>query len=107
MTTPQPAAPPQASGSVLLNHEGGLHARPAVRLTKLAKKFAATVEIALSDAGPWSDAKSIVRVLAAKAARGRVLHFHAVGPDARAAVDALVALVARDFDEDAEDDDRA
>ena len=106
MSARQPTAVLRASGSVVLNHEGGLHARPAVKLTKLAKKFGSTIEFALADTGPWTDAKSIVRVLAAKVPRGSVLHFLAVGIDARAAVDALVALVVRDFDEDAEDDDR-
>ena len=101
MSARQPTAALQASGSVVrLNHEGGLHARPAVKLTKLAKKFSSTIEFALADDGPWTDAKSIVRVLAAKVPRGAFLHFLAVGLDAEAAVDALVALVVRDFGED-------
>ena len=83
-----------ARGTVLLTHAAGLHARPAVKLTQEAKRFAARIELATSAEGPWIDAKSIVRVMGAKAPPQSVLHFQAVGVDAQAAVDALVATVA-------------
>jgi len=86
-----------AQSSILMLHDVGLHARPSVKLTKLAKGFSGRVELAVAEGGPWIDAKSIVKVMAAKAPRGTVLHFRAEGGDAQAAVDALVALVARDF----------
>ena len=91
------AAGRRAAGSVLLTHEVGLHARPSVKLTKLAKTFSSRVELALADDGPWIDAKSIVRVMAVKAPQNSVLHFRADGEDAHAAIDALVALIASDF----------
>jgi len=87
--------------SALLTNEVGLHARPAVKLTQLAKSFAATVELALEVDGPWVDAKSPVRIMRVKAAKGTLLHFRASGSDADAAVGALVDLVVRGFDEDA------
>jgi phosphocarrier protein HPr len=87
--------------SALLTNEVGLHARPAVKLTQLAKSFAATVELALEADGPWVDAKSPVRIMRVKAAKGALLHFRASGSDADAAVGALVDLVVRGFDEDA------
>ena len=93
----------RVSGSVLLTHAVGLHARPSVKLTKLAKTFPAHVELALSADGPWIDAKSIVKVMAAKAPKGTVLHLKASGPSAGEALSALVALVERDFDEDKAD----
>ena len=88
-----------AESSVLMIHDVGLHARPSVKLTKLAKGFASRIEMAVSESGPWIDAKSIVKVMATKAPRDTVLYFRAEGADAQAAVDALRALVARDFDE--------
>ena len=88
-----------AEATVLITHEVGLHARPSVKFTKLAKSFAAEVEIALAANGPWFDAKSIVKVMAAKAPKGTVLHLRAEGEGAGAALDALVGLVERDFDE--------
>jgi phosphocarrier protein len=90
----------RASASVVLRHEAGLHARPAVKLTKLAKKFASKISLAISDNGPWVDAKSIVKVMAAKAPRDAVLHFRAEGEDASAAVSALINLVEQDFPDD-------
>jgi phosphocarrier protein len=86
-----------AAASVLLTHAVGLHARPAVKLTRLAKTFAASIELARSADGPWIDAKSIVRVMAAKVPQNAVLHFRARGEDAEAAVAALSALVRNDF----------
>lgn len=88
-----------AKGAILIEHEVGLHARPSVKLTKLAKTFASKVELGLAENGPWIDAKSIVKVMAFKAAKGVTLYFRADGGDAPAAVAALVDLVRRDFDE--------
>ena len=89
-----------AEATVLITHEVGLHARPSVKFTKLAKSFAAEVEVAVAANGPWFDAKSIVKVMAAKAPKGTLLHIRAKGDGAREAVGALVDLVRRDFDED-------
>lgn len=88
-----------AEASVLITHEVGLHARPSVKFTKLAKTFAARVEMALAPEGPWFDAKSIVKVMAAKAPKGTVIHLRASGEGADDALGALVGLVERDFDE--------
>jgi phosphocarrier protein HPr len=88
-----------ATSSVPLTNAIGLHARPSVKLTKLAKSFAAHIEVAPAENGPWVDAKSIVKVMAVKAAKGAVLHFRATGPDARAALAALRELVALGFHE--------
>ena len=90
-----------AEATVLITHEVGLHARPSVKFTKLAKSFAAEVEIALAANGPWFDAKSIVKVMATRAPKGTMLHIRATGDGAEDAVSALAELVRRDFDEGA------
>jgi phosphocarrier protein len=69
-----------------------------VKLTKLAKTFASTIRIRSGADGPWIDAKSIVKVMAAKVPEGTELHVEAEGSDAEAAVAALLGLVERDFD---------
>ena len=89
----------EASSSVLITHDVGLHARPSVKLTKLAKGFQSRIEIAGSAEGPWIDAKSIVKVMAMKAKQNTELQVRASGDDAAAAVAAIVDLVKRDFDE--------
>ena len=85
------------TGSVLLTNNVGLHARPSVKLTQLAKSFGARVEFALTTTGPWVDAKSPVKVMRFKAAKGETLHFRASGDDAAEALAAIVALVERGF----------
>ena len=85
-----------------INHPVGLHARPAIAFTKLAKSFkAAEIKIRGGDDQPWVDAKSIVRVMALKLRTGAVLQMRASGVDAGSAIEALKALVERDFDEPA------
>jgi len=93
-----------ATSSVLLTNAVGLHARPSVKLTRLAKTFTADIEVAPSPEGPWVDAKSIVKVMAVKAAQGATLHFRAKGLDADAALSALRQLVAQGFHEGAAED---
>lgn len=88
------------TGSVLLTHDVGLHARPSVKLTKLAKTFDASILLAISRDGPWLDAKSISKVMAAKVPKDSTLFFQAEGKDAQSAVSALVTLVERDFEND-------
>lgn len=87
-----------ATGSILMTHAVGLHARPSVKVTKLAKTFTARVELATAATGPWTDAKSIVKVMGLKVPQNTVLHFRAEGADAESAVAALVTLVGNDFE---------
>jgi phosphocarrier protein len=86
--------------SVILKNATGLHARPAVKLTQLAKTFSGAVEIAVSPDGPWVDAKSPVKVMRVRAPRDAVLHVRASGVDAAAAAEAVVALVESRFHEE-------
>ncbi len=87
------------TGSALLTNAVGLHARPSVKLTQLAKSFTGKVEFALAPEGPWIDAKSPVRVMRVRAAKGATLHVRTEGPDADAALDAVIGLIQRQFDE--------
>ena len=83
--------------SVLMRHEVGLHARPSVKLTKLAKAFQSRITRKAWSILPWIDAKSIVKVMATKAPKDSTIYFRAEGGDAKAALDALVTLVDEDF----------
>ena len=88
-----------AEGRAVVQDPTGLHARPAVKLTKLAKQFESAVRIRVGDGGEWINAKSPTRVMKLKARHGETLAFEAEGPDADEAARALVALVERNFDE--------
>ena len=87
------------TGSATLENAVGLHARPSVKLTQLAKSHPAVIEFALSLDGPWTDAKSPVKVMRARAGRGATLHVRARGAGAAEAAAAIVALIRRRFDE--------
>ncbi|CAB1059205.1 Phosphoenolpyruvate-protein phosphotransferase of PTS system (EC [Olavius sp. associated proteobacterium Delta 1] len=89
----------QHTASVLLTNKIGLHARPAIQLTKLAKRFSSQIQIKTAPDSPWIDAKSIVQVMAAKAPKGTVLDIAVNGKDARQALLALVELIKNNFGE--------
>jgi phosphocarrier protein HPr len=93
----QAAASLRTTSPVVLNHIGGLHARPSIKVTQLAKTFRSDIRIGLSAQGPWTNAKSVSRVLALKAPIYATLYFAAEGEDAEQAVTALVSLVRSDF----------
>ncbi len=90
---------PSASGSVAIQDPTGLHARPAVKLTKLAKTFSSAIEIRADSQDTWVNAKSPNGVMKLKAKHGEILHVQALGEDAQSSVEALIALVERDFDD--------
>ena len=88
----------EANGDAVIRDPTGLHARPAVKLTKLAKRFDAAVEVRAGAGGAWVNAKSPNSIMKLKARHGERLYFRANGTGAAAAVGALVSLVERDFD---------
>jgi phosphocarrier protein HPr len=89
---------PLTASAVLVNPVG-LHARPSVKLTQCAKRFAARIEFALAADGPWTDAKSPVKVMRVKAPQGATLYFRVTGTDGEAALAAVLALVHDGFGE--------
>lgn len=87
------------SSMVRIIHATGLHARPSVMFTRLAKSFNAKIHIADQAHGPWIDAKSIVKVMGLKMPFGTMLFVRAEGPDAEKAVQQLCQLIEDDFEE--------
>ncbi|MGV7218222.1 HPr family phosphocarrier protein [Bradyrhizobium sp. UFLA05-112] len=85
------------TGTVQLVHAVGMHARPAVKLTKLAKKFEAQISVRVAGAAEWINAKSVAKIMAMRAAHGSMIEIKALGGDAEAAVAALIDLIASDF----------
>lgn len=104
--SPAPAANPsatpddgEATGEVVLINETGLHARPGALFVAEAKKFDADVRVRNGEAGPVKAASSVGLAML-NARKGDLLRFTATGPQAREAVDALVALVSAGFGEE-------
>ena len=75
----------------------GLHARAAAKLTHVASGYEA--EIWLSRSGRKVNAKSIMGVMMLAAGQGTRITIEADGPDAQAAIDAIVKLIAERFGE--------
>jgi phosphotransferase system enzyme I (PtsI) len=82
--------------AVTITDPNGLHARPAVQLTLLAKKYQARVELRAGSDGEWVNAKSPNAVMKLRAVRGEIVSFRASGVDAEEAVVALSSLFQRD-----------
>ncbi|GIF20836.1 phosphocarrier protein FPr [Actinoplanes tereljensis] len=99
-----PAPVPEDSGAamatVTVENPHGLHARPAARLVTEARRLDAGLEVRNRTTGsPWVPATSLSRVATLGALRGHEIDVRASGPGARAAVDEIVAVAARRFDE--------
>lgn len=88
-----------AQGAATLVNAVGLHARPSVKLTQIARRFVCDVEIALSPDGPWVDAKSPVMVMRVNAPCGATVHVRSAGAGAGAAADAVLSLIRQGFGE--------
>lgn len=89
----------RAQGAAALVNAVGLHARPSVKLTQLARTFPCSVEIALSADGPWVDAKSPVMVMRVNAPHGATVHVRSAGAGAGAAAGAVLSLIRQGFGE--------
>jgi len=76
----------------------GLHARAAAKLVSTAAAFSSQVRVGYPDR--MVDGKSIMAVMMLAASKGTTIRIHADGQDAGDAVNALLELIARRFDEE-------
>ena len=83
---------PDVSGSATVADPGGLHARPAAELVKMASVFDAEIWI------NGADAKSLMEVIALGRKCGDSVTVYASGPQANEAVANLVAAIDAGFD---------
>ena len=78
----------------------GLHARAAANLVRVASRFQSSLTLQRLDGNSEeADAKSILSILTLAASRGTTLRIVASGVDEQEALDAVVGLFSRDFDE--------
>lgn len=87
-----------AKRTVVIRNELGLHARAATKFVQLAGKYPCEVTVAKD--GNEVNGKSIMGVLMLVASKGTTITIGATGPQADAAVAALVQLVEDRFGED-------
>jgi phosphocarrier protein FPr len=84
----------EARRQVTLVHAGGLHARPAARAREAARGFDARVEVRYE--GRKAAIESVVGLLGLGAGEGATVELLGVGPQAQAAVDAIVHELTRE-----------
>jgi phosphoenolpyruvate-protein phosphotransferase/dihydroxyacetone kinase phosphotransfer subunit len=103
--TTEPVAPgtaesgePELTAELEVTNRLGLHARPAARFVQTAGSFDADVRVTnlTTGAGP-SSARSLNAVATLGVRKGHRINVSARGPQARAAVDAIVALAKENF----------
>jgi multiphosphoryl transfer protein len=92
------AAPPETgpvaitSEAIVIPNASGLHARPAAVVANLAKSFVSTITLQMGDR--QANARSITAIMALDVPQGAKVQVVARGPDARAAVEKLVRVLA-------------
>ena len=84
---------------IVITNKLGLHARASAKLVQLVQGFKSTVW--LVSKGREVNAQSIMGVMMLAAGLGSPLTVRVEGPDEEAALDAVVALFERKFDEGA------
>jgi phosphocarrier protein len=85
---------------VEVKHGVGLHARPSVTFTRLAKSFPCSIEIAVNGSDVWLNGKSIIKIMGARIRKGSILKIRADGILAEEAIRVLRELIERNFDEE-------
>ena len=83
--------------TLTVNHEVGLHARPASMFVQTAARFSSDIEVTHGEIKV--NAKSILAVLTLGANKGAVITIKAEGGDAEEALAALEQLVKNNFGE--------
>ena len=81
------------SSEAAITLAGDLHARPAGSLALAAAGFASAVQVAVG--GTSVDAKSVLSVMGLGATAGQRVVVRATGPDASAAVAAVIGILAQ------------
>jgi phosphocarrier protein HPr len=92
-----PAAGRWAVARARVVNQRGLHARPAARFVRTAERFDARIEVTRDDL--TVPGTSILGLMMLAASCGSELELRAHGPEAEPALAALLALIARGFDD--------
>jgi phosphocarrier protein len=84
-----------------ITNRRGLHARASARFVKCVEQF--DVEVTVSHDGQSVPGTSILGLMMLAASTGTIIKVAATGKDAKAAIEAVTALLADRFGEDRED----
>jgi Phosphotransferase System HPr (HPr) Family len=85
----------QAVGEITIQNKYGFHVRPSTQFMKTAREYQSDILVEVDNLS--ADGKSIMQLMALGAMQGAVVKITAKGPDANAAVAALVGLIQSRF----------
>jgi len=85
---------------IVISNTNGLHIRPATLFVQEAMRFSSDVEVENLETSQKSDGKSVMGMLMLAAPKGTALRLAITGADAPSAMDSLINLISRGFDED-------
>jgi phosphocarrier protein HPr len=91
-------ARPSLSRVATILNQRGLHARAAAKFVKLASQYEADIEVRRGDL--TANGRSIMGLMMLSAGVGNDIEVTASGPQAEAALAAVLDLIGRKFDED-------
>jgi len=91
-------ARPSLSRVATILNQRGLHARAAAKFVKLASQYEADIEVRRGDL--TANGQSIMGLMMLSAGVGNDVEVSAGGPQAEAALAAVLDLIGRKFDED-------
>jgi phosphocarrier protein len=89
---------PTYSRTATIRNQRGLHARAAAKFVKLASQFEAEIEVRRGELS--ANGRSIMGLMMLAAGPGNEIEVQSSGRDAEAALNAILDLVTRKFDED-------
>jgi phosphocarrier protein FPr len=89
---PTDGATSVTSEAILIPNPTGLHARPSAVISNLAKGFKSSIKLQVGDR--QANARSVTAIMALDVEHGAKVHVVASGPDAKAAVEKLSAVLA-------------
>ena len=90
--TPSDDAATVTSEAILIPNRSGLHARPSAVIANIAKGFKSSIKLQVGDR--HANARSVTAILALDVGQGAKVQVVASGPDAKAAVEKLSAVLA-------------
>lgn len=91
-------SPQAVEREIRITNKYGIHARPAALFVRTAGRFAAEIKVGKGDTEV--SGKSIMGLLTLEGHQGALLKLTAWGEDAEEALDALVELIEKNFDEE-------
>lgn len=97
MSEPQPAI--WVHSEFMVRSADGLHARPVIKLSRLARQYSSAIQLRLAGEDDWIDAKSVSKLMGLRVQGGKTVEARASGEDAAGALAGLDGFFADDLNE--------